>query len=78
MATLRVVDKLTVTFLVDNCIEWMTKLPPGFTHELRQHLSYQPPVDPLTGVPFIDLENFCCGWHCDFPIHSRNCAHDIV
>ncbi|OCH89009.1 hypothetical protein OBBRIDRAFT_43879 [Obba rivulosa] len=64
MDTLKVVDRLTVTFLVDNCIEWMTKLPPGFTLELRQHLSdHQPPIDPVTGVPFIDLENYCCGAH---------------
>lgn len=39
----------------------MTKLPPGFTHELRQHLSQNPPVDEVTGVPFVDLENYCCG-----------------
>lgn len=26
------VDKLVVTFLVDNTIEWFTKLPPGFSH----------------------------------------------
>jgi 7,8-dihydropterin-6-yl-methyl-4-(beta-D-ribofuranosyl)aminobenzene 5'-phosphate synthase len=39
----------------------MTKLPPGFTHELRQHLSDDPPFDEVTGVPFVDLENYCCG-----------------
>jgi 7,8-dihydropterin-6-yl-methyl-4-(beta-D-ribofuranosyl)aminobenzene 5'-phosphate synthase len=39
----------------------MTKLPPGFSHELRQHLADHPPVDEKTGVPFIDLENYCCG-----------------
>ena len=40
----------------------MTKLPPGFIHEVPQHLS-QPdvPVDDRTGVPFVDLENYCCG-----------------
>ncbi|OBZ67114.1 hypothetical protein A0H81_12902 [Grifola frondosa] len=64
MAISQTVDRLVVTFLVDNCIEWMTKLPPGFTHEIRQHLNDQePPIDSLTGVPFIDLENFCCGAH---------------
>jgi len=60
----KVVDKLTITFLVDNCIEWMTKLPPGFTHELPQHLQ-QPGhcVDTLMGVPAFDFEKFCCGTH---------------
>ena len=34
----------------------------GMTHELQQHLVDQsPPIDPITGVPIIDLENFCCG-----------------
>lgn len=61
--TMKTVDKLTITFLVDDCIEWMTKLPPGFTHELRQHLSDDPPLDEVTGVPFVDLENYCCGAH---------------
>ncbi len=73
------VEKLTITFIVDNTIEWyvsspmyaggglialvrMTKLPPGFIHEVPQHLS-QPdvPRDDRTGVPFVDLENYCCG-----------------
>ncbi|KAI0915798.1 hypothetical protein AcV5_003620 [Taiwanofungus camphoratus] len=64
MGLVKTVDRLAITFLVDNCIEWMTKLPPGFTHEMRQHLAeHDPPLDPLTGVPFIDLENFCCGAH---------------
>ncbi|KAH9911837.1 beta-lactamase-like protein [Fomitopsis serialis] len=60
---LRSVDKFSVTFVVDNCIEWMTKLPPGFTHEMKQHLSHNPPVDDVTGAPFVDLENCCCGAH---------------
>ncbi|CAK5281751.1 unnamed protein product, partial [Mycena citricolor] len=62
----RSVDKLTVTFLVDNCIEWLTKLPPGFTHELPQHLSQNnPPLHehPVTGVPVLDFDTFCCGAH---------------
>ncbi|KAL6307863.1 beta-lactamase-like protein [Sparassis latifolia] len=64
MTSTKSVDRLVVRFVVDNCIEWMTKLPPGFTHEMRQHLAEQePPVDPLTGVPFLDLEHYCCGAH---------------
>ncbi|KZT04581.1 Metallo-hydrolase/oxidoreductase [Laetiporus sulphureus 93-53] len=64
MAPLRTVDKFVVTFLVDNCIEWMTKLPPGFTHEMRTHLTeHNPPIDELTGIPFVDFENYCCGAH---------------
>ena len=48
----------------------MTKLPPGFIHEVPQHLS-QPdvPKDDRTGVPFIDLENYCCGKFPDAPIN---------
>ncbi|KAI0779967.1 beta-lactamase-like protein [Fomes fomentarius] len=61
---LQSVAKLTVTFLVDNCIEWMTKLPPGFVHEVPTHLAHPDvPRDPRTGVPFVDLENYCCGAH---------------
>ncbi|OSC99332.1 hypothetical protein PYCCODRAFT_1446804 [Trametes coccinea BRFM310] len=61
---LKAVDKLTITFVVDNCIEWMTKLPPGFIQEVPQHLLHPDvPMDPLTGVPFVDLENYCCGAH---------------
>ncbi|TFY77471.1 hypothetical protein EWM64_g6541, partial [Hericium alpestre] len=54
-------ESLTITFLVDNTIEWFTKLPPGFTHELRTHLAeHAPEIDPLTGVPILDFENYCC------------------
>ncbi|KAJ6625530.1 beta-lactamase-like protein [Mycena sp. CBHHK59/15] len=63
---LRSVDKLVVMFLVDNCIEWFTKLSPGFTHELPQHLQQQDPpchAHPVTGVPVLDFDNFCCGAH---------------
>ncbi|KAI0732099.1 beta-lactamase-like protein [Fomitopsis betulina] len=61
---LRSVDRFAVTFLVDNCIEWMTKLPPGFTLEVKLHLTeHNPPIDDVTGAPFIDLENYCCGAH---------------
>ncbi|KAF8893973.1 beta-lactamase-like protein [Infundibulicybe gibba] len=82
-ASLGSVDKLTVTFLVDNSIEWfdhpntciplrrlnddsnrMTKLPPGFTHELSQHIRYHSPVvDETTGVPILNFDYFCCGAH---------------
>jgi len=42
----------------------MSKLPPGFTHELRHHLTHKvPEVDPLTGAPVLPLEEFCCGSH---------------
>ncbi|KDR75785.1 hypothetical protein GALMADRAFT_97658 [Galerina marginata CBS 339.88] len=61
----KLVDKLTITFLVDNCIEWMTKLPPGFTHELSQHIQ-QPGhgvFDEEKGVRVLDFDDFCCGAH---------------
>ncbi|KDQ63055.1 hypothetical protein JAAARDRAFT_168479 [Jaapia argillacea MUCL 33604] len=57
------VDHLTITFLVDNTIEWMTKLPPGFRHELRHRIMDDPKVDTRTGLPFVDLESYCCGAH---------------
>ncbi|KAF8894949.1 beta-lactamase-like protein [Gymnopilus junonius] len=61
----KVVDRLTITFLVDNCTEWMSKLPPGFTHELPQHLQQQDhgTFDDAKGVPVLDFDNFCCGAH---------------
>jgi len=61
----KVVDKLTITFLVDNCIEWMSKLPPGFTHELPQHLQQHEHgvFDEKKGVRVLDFDNFCCGAH---------------
>lgn len=63
-AVLKPVQYLAITFLVDNTIEWMSKLPPGFTHELRHHLTHKAPeVDPLTGVPVLPLEEFCCAAH---------------
>ncbi|KAK0225985.1 beta-lactamase-like protein [Armillaria fumosa] len=62
--TLSKVNKVTITFLVDNNIEWFTKLPPGFTHELPQHLRYHTPeVDKVTGVQVLDFNQFCCGAH---------------
>lgn len=40
----------------------MTKFPPGFSSELAYHLTQQkPPLDDVTGVPIMDLENYCCG-----------------
>ncbi|RDB25048.1 7,8-dihydropterin-6-methyl-4-(beta-D-ribofuranosyl)-aminobenzene-5'-phosphate synthase [Hypsizygus marmoreus] len=63
MSTSTHVDKLTITFLVDNCIEWMTKLPPGFVHELPQHIQLYPLPDEVTGVPIVDFDHFCCGAH---------------
>lgn len=42
-------------------------LPPGFSHEVPQHLSaaspYAAPIDELTGLPYLDFENYCCGAH---------------
>ncbi|KAJ7045622.1 beta-lactamase-like protein [Mycena alexandri] len=63
---LRSVDRLVITFLIDNSLEWFTKLPAGFTHELPQHLQHQNPplkTHPVTGVPVLDLNEFCCGAH---------------
>lgn len=63
-AGLVAVNRLTITFLVDNSVEWFAKLPPGFKLELPQHLSdARTVIDPLTGVPIINLEDFCCGAH---------------
>lgn len=40
----------------------MTKLPPGFMHEARYHLTHKAAeLDPITGVPILPLEDFCCG-----------------
>ncbi|KAF7966794.1 hypothetical protein HWV62_37001 [Athelia sp. TMB] len=61
--SLQSVDNLKITFLVDNCVEWMTKFPPGFSSEIREHLSANPPIDDLTNTPIVDLENYCCGAH---------------
>jgi hypothetical protein len=42
-------------------------LPPGFVHEVPQHLKRpppnEPPKDPLTGLPILDFANYCCGAH---------------
>lgn len=61
---LKSVEKLTITFLVDNTLEWFGKLPPGFTNEIRNHLTeHNPRRDPLTGAPFLELDDYCCGAH---------------
>ena len=57
------VDCLEFTILVDNSIEWMTKLPPGFSSEVRLHLEKGPPIDPVLHVPILDLDHYCCGAH---------------
>jgi len=63
-STIRTVDKLTITFLVDNSIEWMTKLPPGFTHEVVLHLHQDASSpDEVKGVPVLNFDKFCCGAH---------------
>ncbi|KIY66895.1 hypothetical protein CYLTODRAFT_423042 [Cylindrobasidium torrendii FP15055 ss-10] len=61
---LRKVQNLKITFLVDNSIEWFTKLPAGFSSELKQHLTgHHHAMDPVTNTPLIDLDNYCCGAH---------------
>ncbi|WWC87910.1 uncharacterized protein L201_002810 [Kwoniella dendrophila CBS 6074] len=58
------VDKLEFLILVDNFIEWFSVLPPGFTHELPQHvMDKNVPKDELSGLPIVDLDNYCCGAH---------------
>ncbi len=39
----------------------MTKLPPGFTHELGQHIQLEPSPDEVLGVPVLNFDHFCCG-----------------
>jgi len=64
MAPVVHVESLQINILVDNSIEWMTALPPPFLHEVPQHLRNKPPLDEtLTGLPYVDLENYCCGAH---------------
>ncbi|TFK16716.1 hypothetical protein FA15DRAFT_676591 [Coprinopsis marcescibilis] len=59
---LKKVSKLTITFLVDNNIEWMTKLPPGFSHEILHHIRHSP-LDEEKGCPVLDFNQLCCGAH---------------
>ncbi|KAL0072441.1 hypothetical protein AAF712_000204 [Marasmius tenuissimus] len=61
---LKKVDKLTITFLVDNSIEWFTKLPPGFSHEIKTHIQDKHfETDQQTEVPILDFDKCCCGAH---------------
>jgi 7,8-dihydropterin-6-yl-methyl-4-(beta-D-ribofuranosyl)aminobenzene 5'-phosphate synthase len=60
---LKPVDCLEFIILVDNNVEWMSKLPVGFSSEIRLHLENEPPVDPVTKVPIVDLDHYCCGAH---------------
>ena len=57
------VDWLEFVILVDNSIEWMSKMPPGYSSEVSVHLRDQPPIDPERHLPIIDLDNYCCGAH---------------
>jgi len=57
------VDQLTIQILVDNSIEWFTKLPDGFIQEVPQHLRIHPLRDERTNSNIIDLDNYCCGAH---------------
>lgn len=51
----------------------MTKLPPGFVHEMRHHLTRKAAeLDPVTGVPILPLGDFCCGSHAPLPIIGRS------
>jgi hypothetical protein len=60
--SLKKVHRLEFTILVDNSIEWMTKMPPGFGSEMKGHLERCPPVDSeRTGIPILDLDEYCCG-----------------
>lgn len=39
-----------------------TKLPPGFNHEIKIHLGeHEPAINPVTGVPILEFEKYCCG-----------------
>lgn len=41
----------------------MTRLPPGFKHEVQQHLHQNGHghYDEVKGVPVLDFDQFCCG-----------------
>lgn len=74
MVSLTRVDKLEYLVLVDNSeiltateltrpgIERLSKLPPGFSHELPAHLAHAQ-TDDVTGLPVTAFEAFCCGAH---------------
>ncbi|KAI0093388.1 metallo-beta-lactamase protein [Irpex rosettiformis] len=72
MVALKQVNKLAIQFIVDNTTEWFLKMPPGFTHEMKYHLTeLKPVIDPLTGTPFIDAENYCCAHGFSALIHTQ-------
>lgn len=48
--------------VADAGIERLSKLPPGFSHELPAHLAHAH-KDDLTGLPITAFEDFCCGAH---------------
>ncbi|PVF96769.1 hypothetical protein CPB86DRAFT_484584 [Serendipita vermifera] len=60
---LRAVDWVEISIIVDNNIEWMSKLPPGFSSEVRLQLANNPPMDAATQTPLLDLDHYCCGAH---------------
>ena len=51
---------------MDNTVEWFSP-PPGnpgeFLLEVPQQLMSHPPIHKETGVPILDLPNYCCGAH---------------
>jgi hypothetical protein len=53
----------------------MSKLPPGFTHELPQHLQQQEHgvFDEEKGVRVLDFDHFCCG---SYSIASLTSTYD--
>ena len=51
------------TFALMRNLGRMTQLPPGFKHELQQHLHQHGHghYDEVKGVPVLDFDQFCCG-----------------
>ncbi len=49
--------------------EHVQVLPPtrGFSHELPHHLNphapHKAPSDPVTGLPLLKFDEYCCGAH---------------
>lgn len=76
--SLKKVHRLEFTILVDNSIEWMTKMPPGFGSEIKGHLERCPPVDSeRTGIPILDLDEYCCGGSLDAIVTSCYNEHSV-
>lgn len=49
---------------------------PGFKHEMKYHLTdLEPPIDPLTGAPLLDAENYCCGTLADKLVGKHNAEY---